>query len=353
MKKFAKTLLAIFSIALLIPFIPSDNNTEKKADTFGECMGNMHASLSDEYFIPENMTLKDDSFHSDLPLHIETWYYEAIFNNNYSMIFIVTLFSSDGKSGTALAGLYIYKEGHMEVMERATAFSFYASNEGPFIKFFGDEVVNGYIDKYNRLSYDISFEKNENGIELQFINKTRGWKGEMGMGWWLAIPELHVTGKMKIGGKVTSVEGKGYHDHNIFSLFTPVVEWGYMDGKVTCDSFSLVWGDIMHNRRYSDIFAILSENGSYMAVLPESIEMRFYSYIYDHGRKIPTESFISIDDTKNSIFVELHMTTIDFHHIRLPFIHYWRYHVKVEGIIRTAFREEIVDEICIMERMLY
>lgn len=109
----------------------------------------------------------------------------------------------------------------------------------------------------------------------------------------------------------------------------------------------------MHSMRDADVFAILSENGSYIAISPGSMEIKFSSYIYDHSRKIPTEVFISINDDKNAIFAELHITSIDFHHIRLPFLRYWRYHVRVEGKIRTEEGDKDIDEIDIMEQMLY
>jgi len=67
-------------------------------------------------------------------LHAETWYFEGMFNNGYSMVFIITLFSSDGNTGIALEGLYIYREGHLEITERKSSFSFDASDEIPLVE---------------------------------------------------------------------------------------------------------------------------------------------------------------------------------------------------------------------------
>lgn len=349
MKKFVG--LALILMLTLLPAAPLEKAGKDLAGN--DVQGYKCAVPSGDGFTPENMSIGDDSFHSNLPLHAETWYFEGIFSNGYSMVFIITLLSSDGNAGIALEGLYIYSSGHLKIMERKLSFSFNASDEKPLIKISGSTVMEGFIDRSGNLFYNISFESGENGIELHFINQTEGWQGEMGAGWWLAVPGLHVTGKMKLNGDEISVEGKGYHDHNIFSLLTPLTERGYADGKIMHGTTSIVWGYIMHGMRNADVFAILSENGSYIAISPGSMEIKFSSYIYDHGRKIPTEVFISINDTKNAIFAELHVTSIGFHHIRLPFLRYWRYHVRTEGKIRIGECDEDIDEIDIMERMLY
>lgn len=346
MKKFVG--LALVLMIALLPAAPPEKDFAENDVPRCKC-----EVASGDDFAPENMSIEDDAFHSKLPLHAETWYFEGIFNNGYSMVFIITLFSSDGNTGLALEGLYIYREGHLEITEKKSSFSFNASDEKPLIKISGSTVMEGAADRNGNLFYNISFEAGENGVELYFINQTRGWQGEMGAGWWLAVPELHVTGKMRLNGNEISVEGKGYHDHNIFSLLTPLTERGYLDGKILHGSISIVWGYIMHSIWDADAFAILSENGNYTVISPGSMKIKFSSYIYDHGRKIPTEVFISINDNKNAIFAELHITSIDFHIIRLPFIHYWRYHVRVEGKIRTEEGDKDIDEIDIMEQMLY
>ena len=125
-----------------------------------------------------------------------------------------------------------------------------------------------------------------------------------------------------------------------------------MDGKILHGPVSIVWGYLMHSIWDAGTFAILSEDGRYMAVSLGSTKITFSSYVYNHGI-IPTEVFVSINDSENGISARLHMTAVDFHHIRLPFLHYWRYHVKIEGEISTLSHNKKVDEIGIMERMLY
>jgi hypothetical protein len=47
------------------------------------------------------------------------------------------------------------------------------------------------------------------------------------------------------------------------------------------------------------------------------------------------------------------MTGTHFHHIRLPGLRYWRYHVKVEGQLIQPSGLLVIDEQGMMERMQY
>lgn len=173
MKKFIGLVLIL--MLTLLPVTPPE---KAERDLAGSAVpGDKRAVPSGDEFAPENMSMGDDAFHSNLPLHAETWYFEGMFNNGYSMVFIITLFSSDGNTGIALEGLYIYREGHLEITERKSSFSFDASDETPLVEISGSTVMEGFIDGNGNLFYNISFESGENGIELHFINRTRGWQG--------------------------------------------------------------------------------------------------------------------------------------------------------------------------------
>ncbi len=306
----------------------------------------------EEFFTPEDITLADDAFHV-FPLHVEDWYYEAFFNNNYSIVLIVTILSN-GAMGIALTGFYIYNNGHLEYTDRIVTLSpfFSVSEKKPLIKIFGEEIINGDSDEMENLCYAISFEKDGYGLSLTFINETKGWKGKMGRGWWLAVPRCKVEGNLILGGEVVDVTGKGYHDHNIFLLSTPLLERGYIDGKLLDDSFSIVWGNIFHTRWHNDTFAIMSKDGRYFSIPQEKIVLREDSYICDHGRFIPTEVYFSFNIT-NEIRGFLYMKAEDFHHIRLPFLWYWRYHVIVEGKVKIGKDEKEIKNRDMVELMIY
>jgi hypothetical protein len=306
----------------------------------------------DVFFTPEDIVLKDDAFHV-FPLHVEDWYFEAFFQNNYSIVLIVTILSN-GQHGLALTGLYIYHNGHLDYTNRVVALTpfFHVSEHTPSIHVFEEEVMGGDIDENGNLRYSIFFEKDGYGLSLVFVNETKGWKGKMSMGWWLAVPHCHVEGTLMLGGDMVEVEGVGYHDHNIFLLSTPLLERGYIDGKLLDDSFSIVWGNIFHTRWHNSTFAVLSMNGSYYSIPQTNISLREASYITDNRRRIPTEVYFAFN-ASDEVHGRLHMKAVDFHHIRLPFLRYWRYHVLVEGTIYIGAAEHDISKWDMMELMMY
>lgn len=344
MRKFVIIIIFI----LLFPLL----SAEKIVTTLEEKKEENAITIIDEFFTPEDITLEDDAFHV-FPIHVEDWYYEAFFNNNYSIVLIVTILSN-GAMGIALTGFYIYNNGHLEYTDRIVTLSpfFSVSEKKPLIKIFGEEIINGDIDEMGNLCYAISFEKDGYGLSLTFINETKGWKGKMGRGWWLAVPRGKVEGNLILGGEVVDVTGRGYHDHNIFLLSTPLLERGYIDGKLLDDSFSIVWGNIFHTRWHNDTFAIISNDGRYFSIPQEKIVLREDSYTYDHGRFIPTEVYFSFN-ISDEIRGFLHMKAEDFHHIRLPFLRYWRYHVIVEGKVKIGKDEKEIKNRDMMELMTY
>ena len=66
--------------------------------------------IKSEEFIHQEISIKDDALHK-FPLlsQIETWYYDSLFNNEYSVVFLVNVFSIF-KTGFVLISLYIYKD---------------------------------------------------------------------------------------------------------------------------------------------------------------------------------------------------------------------------------------------------
>jgi len=344
-----KFIPVIMVIALLFffSFMPSitDSDNFRGYDTDGYCG-------FPDFFIPEDITLGDDAFHGT-PFHPETWYAEAFFNNSYSMVFIVTIFPTY-KGGIAITGLYLYRNGILEYEERTWTLSpnYEYSRDTPLVNIRGETLLEGWLDEHGQITYRLRFEKNKYGMHLILKNETRGWQGKMGRGWWLAIPELKVEGILILGDEHLSVTGEGYHDHNIFDLRSPLMEQGYSDGKFQCQNLSLVWGKILHKPWDTDAFAIVSNNGSFIPVPQERLTIRETTQIFDHGYRIPTEISIIIR-LGEKINVSLIMAADNFHSIRLPFLHYWRYHVHVSGRMILEGKEHIINTWGIMEFMRY
>jgi hypothetical protein len=309
-------------------------------------------SSDSPYFVPYDITLNDDGFNATLPLHLETWYYEAMSYNNWSVVFIITVLA-DGRNqgGLALCGLYFYNQGILVAAERIVTREFQVSVNGPECTLNNQHMVTADINSDGKLQYQITAQVNKCQLDITMINQTKGWQGNMGKGWWLAVPHLTVKGTLLFDGEEIIIAGTGYHDHNRFALITPFLESGYMDGKMIGDNFSLVWGHIMHTPRTASSFAIYSEGGTYRALYPPELKMEFDDYVYDHGYQIPKTCQFHFSDDLLTISMTMVGTT--YHHIRLPGLRYWRFHVGSKGHLASPIHNLAFDEQGMMERMVY
>ncbi len=299
------------------------------------------------FYPPLNdINLKDDAFHSEMPLHIETWYYEAIFGNE-SIVFMITSVSNKS-TGLLMTGLHFYRDGELLHESRKMFFSFFISDEFPYIIADGKEILRGYLDKEGNICYNISYSYKGYGISLFLKNTTKGWKTE-GEKFWLALPNMEARGKILIDGKEKEVEGKGYHDHNIFFFSSPFMNRGYIDGKVMVQNLSIVWAKLLNNVFSSEEFVIVSEE-SYR-LLSENVSIIGKNYTLEHGKFIPMTFLINAESKDVKISLTFRAKSIQF--IRLPFIHYWRYHVIVRGLVKTENGERHIESFDIMEYMLF
>ena len=66
-------------------------------------------SIKPKNFIPEDITIQDDAIHKKNFGHVETWYYDAMFENNYSMVSLTNIIHFK-KLSRIITGLYIYKD---------------------------------------------------------------------------------------------------------------------------------------------------------------------------------------------------------------------------------------------------
>ncbi len=276
-----------------------------------------------------DMNIKDDAFHDELAFHIETWYFEII-SKNESMVFMITLI---GKM-MAMIGVQFYENGIPLYDGRKIYSSFNTSNEIPYIAINGKEIMKGCV-KNGKLFYKISYSSENISLNLFFQNRSKGWKNKK----WLAIPNMKANGSISFQGKEFKMNGKGYHDHNIFYIWQPFVERGYIDGKVILGNISLFWARLMRNAFIHEDFAIYS-NSSYH-VLNVAIKCR--KYRLNNGHLIPT----SFEIQGEGINLTINATAIHF--ISLPFIKYWRYHVHSKGMIKG----EKIESFDIVEYMLF
>ena len=168
----------------------------------------------------------DDAFHNQpSPGAFEWWYFDAIFDNGYSM---VTSWHID-EMGTETASpesryikFAIYdpdgKKTDTEV--RFPVSTVFASTKTCDVKM-GDNRLHGEFPRY-----EIHFRSDDIGGDLFFENLTQGMRNppdgvlyfgrepDKYMGWVIAQPRARVTGKLILAGEEIPVDGVGYHDHN-------------------------------------------------------------------------------------------------------------------------------------------
>ena len=293
-----------------------------------------------------DMSLEDDAFHSDVRLHIETWYFEAIFEDNESIVFMITSISN-GSKGILMVGMHFYRDGKILYEGRKIFNSFFLSSKIPLIIADGKEMMRGYLNEKRKLCYNISFFDNGHGFQLLFENTTKGWRtNERKL--WVAIPNMKVEGKI-VMGKEKEVEGKGYHDHNIFFFLSPFISRGYFDGKIMMNNLSIVWAKLLKSRFSSKNFIVWSAED--YELISKNVSIVGKDYIIEHGKPIPTSFLISVNRKNFSLNVTLKAKAIHF--IRLPFVYYWRYHVIAEGEAKIEDKKIVIESFDIMEYMLF
>jgi hypothetical protein len=169
----------------------------------------------------------DDSLHDTLcPINYEWWYFDATFENNYSVVSMWQEQTKVGKSGDV-------------VKERFIDFSIYdPDGKKTMLKIpFDNNLVTISKDTCdvkmgdNRVfgeppTYKLHFLHDGLGADLEFKSLVQGYRSPpdgtayfsmnplIYMGWAIAQPRATVTGKLIVDGKEQKVTGLGYHDHN-------------------------------------------------------------------------------------------------------------------------------------------
>jgi hypothetical protein len=312
-------------------------------------------------YIPQDINLKDAAYHkSSGRYNVEWWYFDTICYNGYSIAFSFGIISKDSR-GIWILTLNIYNNAELEFSKRKEVpiKDVYASEEFPFINVSRNNFMRLDRELYNSTGewvYNISIEIDNQSAQLQFQGKSKGYMGEILRGWYgPVLPKAMVNGTLFLNGETIYVNGSGYHEH-AWGITLPVWEWGWYWGKIESGSFSIQWAKMMQTQwRKQAQAAVLSPNQSeYININPENIKIKVSNYIYDHWRMIPTKFILNITDPENSIFVNVTLETINVHHEGKTLMHYYRYHVKVNGQITYGSTLETINgRVQIMEFMRF
>ena len=103
--------------------------------------------------------MKDDALHRKGSFgRIETWYYDAIFNDNYSVVSLVNVFHLSYLS-FVITSFFIYHNTNLVKFKRKIVSykRFYGSEKELLIKINDRQIIKGYRDKNsNKCIYNIS-----------------------------------------------------------------------------------------------------------------------------------------------------------------------------------------------------
>lgn len=314
---------------------------------------------------------KDDAFHGNINLlDVEWWYFDAVFDNDYSIHLGVRVYHLKN-SGMVESRINIYKKGSVvvEVAKKDFLNSFHTSRDFPEVKINNARIIEfdkDYYKKYGKWRYKIKLSIGLNQVNLIFTGTTKGWKIETSETCWtVALPKAFVEGEITVDGKSFNVKGTGYHDHNWgYSPTTMFKNIGWLWGRISGKSLSLTWANTIQNPNKGDLLAIANQDensqkneNEFYSIEPKDIELKPKNFLKDHGKLIPSEFDLKIDSKlKNGtqIKADIQMKSIFTQHSRIFTAHYWRYHVLSFGSISVDNIKELIDrKNQIMEFLLF
>jgi len=312
-------------------------------------------SENGNFSLLENITLQDDAFHKTYDFfHIETWYFDGVFDNNYSMVFVITVVQK-GNRGFVLISFSLYQDSDLIVFSREMSLLRHLSisENKPFLKLCNIFNLTGDVDYVtNNWVYDFLLEIDELVVNLHFVNITKGWKTDIRGGWWLVVPSLNVTGWILLNGENISIFGNGFHDHNWFYIFTPFIQKGWHYVSLEGNLLGITWAKVMKNRFTGEVIAVLNQKDmNPLLINPDEVTLLINEYMFTHGRLIPKNYSLKIENER--LLVDVRMETLNIHYIKLPLMNYWRYHIRVKGIISLDQISEEVNTVKISELMKF
>ena len=309
-----------------------------------------------------DITPKDDAFHGNINLlDIEWWYFDAVFDNGYSIHLGFRTYHLKN-SGIIQSRISIYKQGKIEVEAiKSNLFSnFYTSYNQPLILINNKSIIKFDEEHYKKTGfwkYHVSLKIGHNKVDLDFTGILQGWKIETSdTCWTVALPKAKVTGKMTINGHTMKVKGIGYHDHNWgYTPITAVKNLGWYWGRIIGNSLNITWSKTMETNKKGDLLAIINQDKNstsnkrkFHNINPAFISFSPKKFIRNHRKYIPTEFDLqiadAISDNNLPVNADIHVNTTDIHHSRIFTIHYWRYHGKATGKISVGAETETLDE---------
>jgi hypothetical protein len=305
-------------------------------------------------FNPTRIILQDDAVHKPRIFgNVETWYYDAIFDNNYSMACVVNVMHFL-KNGLIFTGLFIYKDTHLLkwVRTRTLMKHFQGSQKRPQLILNKRTIIDAeQAQDPKEWTYHISLGDEKNNIDLRFLKKIEGWRGTHVLGDWLVAPRLEVIGNLMVDGTKISVTGSGYHDHNNYPLFAPLFGKGANFGKIIAGPITVVWAQVFRKDKHVDNILVINTDNTVQSVPSNDIQLLVKDSMIDRGTVVPTKYGLRVQ--KQDIDIDVDIQSLIHHYLTIPSVKYWRHHAKNTGQIRIGSHTEKVDDISIIDQLTF
>ena len=308
---------------------------------------------------------RDDTHHGNIKLlDIEWWYFDAIFDDGYSVQIGFRIYHIK-KIGIVQSRINIYKDGKpvSEKLKVDFVSNFKVDMEYPNISLNKKKVVQFDEEAYkknNKWKYRVKLSIKDSSIDLIFTGNTVGWKIETSDTCWaVPLPKAFVEGNIVINGKEIKVKGVGYHDHNwSYSPTTAMNNFGWFWGRISSDSLTITWAKVIHNKDDIDILAVINRDElGYYNIKPDNINIQSKNYQLMNRGRIPKDFILMINDNITNdvdINCQININTLDIQYTRIFTIKYWRYHVKTNGSISVGnLSENIKDKPQIIEYLKF
>ena len=317
-----------------------------------------HLTLTPMFSTLEDVTLRDDAFHGKGKRpYAEWWYFDAVFDNGYTLTMGVKVFNILGRGGVSTR-VDVYRQGFrvLESEQTNSMKEFSVSMEIPLVTIERQEIIHGSYDSArSRFDYHISYKTPQCAFSLQFLGCTQGWKRQHKAGdWWaVMLPRATVTGTMTLGGTTMNVTGTGYHDH-IWDVYPRVaLNYGWFWGTFASANYSATWAMTYPLRMSRHPMMVVNEkDGGYLDIPPETIWFSAKKLRLDHLRLIPM--YLNTETMTKNVFLTVTMRVVSIDHARfLGVIEYWRYHVICSGSIMMHGQMETVEGMFIAEYLRF
>lgn len=256
--------------------------------------------------------------------------------------------------GIAITSLYIYKDGELlnSIRKQNSSKHFYGSEDQPLLTLKGKDILKGMIDsETNNWIFNLSLGDKNLGVNLELVKNSKAWMGKTYLGNWIVIPNFKVDGSIFLDGENISVQGEGYHDHNIYPVYAPLFNKGYIFGKIHAGKIDITWARVQKDRKNDELIIVINKDDKYLSIPPENINFTVDDFIKDHRKIVPTKYSLNVD--YNNVYLKVKIESINFHHLSIPTVNYWRHHVKNLGQIKINSLSKKIDNLDIAEQLVF